>query len=267
MKRLLSVSFGLLIFIGVQAEEDHGVAMREKGEACWAKEWVDESESLDRKRCLIFCRRGGANKNPSDDMAEKCDAAFSAYMQVSELPNEPTPAQRQRRLPAGPPTELTGVNPEEAMKLKNIVIQGIDLTMTLGEIISTLESSGYVVECRAGSIECQVSDAEFTLKIQHQQKSASYRNRVTELNKDTLPLSIAYSVMDSAQACSVASDAMQDFCRAGATEFPCRRDPSGRSSAEIWSKQKSSDGYVYHGRFSIPSATSCAIRVGRKKGR
>ncbi len=220
-------------------------------------------ESADRKRCLIFCRRGGARENPTDEMAEKCDAAFSDYTKGSELLNEPSPAQQQRSFSPGPLTEYTGVSPEEAMKLRHLEIRGIDLTMTIGEIISKLKSAGYDVECRVGSIECQVSSPEFTLKIQHQGKTAYVRNRVTELDKSVFPHSIVYSVKDSAQACSVVNRAIEEFCRAGVTEYPCRRDPSGRVSAEVWSRHKSPDGYGYHGRFSVPSATSCGIRIGK----
>jgi hypothetical protein len=150
-----------------------------------------------------------------------------------------------------------GLDPEKAMQIKDINVLGVNLTMTMGKILSTLEKQGIKLDCRG--IICQVRTQEFNIAIQYGLKSKS-REPVT-LNLEALPIAISWGQHSGGPAnCTPARKAWKIFCSDG-TNKHCYKNNRGQISAPFSATGYSSDGYRYGGSFSLKEPQQCGIRL------
>jgi len=158
-----------------------------------------------------------------------------------------------------------GVPPEEIMKLKNIDILGINLTMTMGEIMAKLAAQGYKLDCSRGRV-CSATGPEYTIRIEHKLRSFNQATQATPIDKSAPPYSISYSqVLGNPKNCAFVHRAVDMFCKAGVTKLPCRQDNMGLVTADIWSKARHSpDGYQYQSTITLKPPQRCTIKIGRR---
>ena len=159
------------------------------------------------------------------------------------------------------------VDPEKMMKMKEISVFGVNLTMTVGEILSTLEKQGVKLECRGGGISCQVRTQTFNMHVQHKYRSKKTYAPGTApaVDLDALPIAISFGQASGpAGNCAPVHEAIKIFCSGGADKPPCRTDNFGRIHGGPVASGFSSDGYRYKGDFSLVSPQQCGIRLEQR---
>ena len=160
-----------------------------------------------------------------------------------------------------------GMDPEKLMTLKDITILGVKLTMPMGEIIAELESRGLHLDCKW--TECTAKGPEYTIGIKHKVRASGAHPKHEKINMAATPLAIRYFQLTGEPAnCEVVHRAIENYCPAGVTEFPCRQDRQGQVVAELWSRAgNSSDGYVYTATIAARRDLrgQCSIRMKRAK--
>lgn len=157
-----------------------------------------------------------------------------------------------------------GLDPEMMMTMKDMKIMGITLTMTMSEIIATLEGQGLKPDCSKG-IACLVRTDTINLNILHKSRSkANKRMKSIPVDPNALPVAIGFGQVNGNPAnCAVVDSAIKKFCAGSDGRQPCWTDNFGKTTGQLGASGYSSDGYSYSGTISQKPGTLCAIRVER----
>lgn len=141
----------------------------------------------------------------------------------------------------------------------------INLTMTMGQIISKLESRGLRLYCKGGI--CSASHPKYFITIATHPKTFKTQRVNDKIDRSALPYSISYhSYVWGIMRCGVVKYAMEMFCAEGLTTPPCRQNTEKHIDANIWSEaDHSPDGWAYNATIKIIPSKFCSINIKRLK--
>ncbi|USG63113.1 hypothetical protein NBZ79_09010 [Sneathiella marina] len=156
----------------------------------------------------------------------------------------------------------TGISAQEIMKLKDVDILGINLTHTMGEIMTILKQQGLPLTC--GKTTCTASISDFTVKIEHKATTGASLRGPISVDKSAPPFSIGFSqaIGDPAN-CIPIQKVVNMFCSNSHSEYPCAKDNFGVVTSRLWSQEVSPDDWFYRAVFSVKPPEQCGIRMLR----
>lgn len=156
-----------------------------------------------------------------------------------------------------------GDDPAKMMTLKDVDILGVNLTMTMGEILAKLRAQGLNPVCKG--LICQVRADGYKLNIQHSLKSLGMRAHHIPVDESKTPVSIGLAENMDMSKCGPVKDMIETYCNKDEKKQPCFTNNQNRINGNFSASGKSADGYLYSGTVALWPGQLCNMSVMRQK--
>lgn len=152
------------------------------------------------------------------------------------------------------------VDPENARKIGVLNIEGANLLMPMGSIITQWEKLGYKLRCE--KTQCMVKQGAVFLTAGYSRIDPVSK---TAMDKARPPTMINYTAnIPKGGDCSPVMNAIKLFCIKGENAFPCRQSRN-HVTVQVRPNLPSSDGYAYMLEAKYDPPNACHIKVERAK--